>query len=374
MKIAIYQPRASYYVGGAEVVALEHARWLSKLGHKITLTTSRAPFIKQSDYFKKFVKENRAVKTDYLSLPQSTAWLYKIPAGSNWARWNAESLIVGQIAFDYFSRKKFDVIAVHNVIDAIFVPRFRKSVLHLHGYPKKTSDLIEFGLSVPAKLIAVSKYVKKKWGNLTKLPACEVAENGVDSRFFSPLPLKKKTDVLFVGRLIPTKGVSYLLNAAKKIVRKKGDLKVSIAGQGELYRALRQLAARNRISRNVSFLGYVKTAALPILYNSAKMAVLPSYDKEGIITTMLEASACGIPVITTKACSMPEFIRNRRNGLLVAPKNSEVLARTIIELLGNDKFRQKLGREARRSIIKNWDWSKKIKKVESIYAKINVNS
>ena len=56
MNIAIYQPRVSYYVGGGEILPLDHGMFLKKCGHKITIITTRASFIKESEYFKNYKK------------------------------------------------------------------------------------------------------------------------------------------------------------------------------------------------------------------------------------------------------------------------------------------------------------------------------
>jgi glycosyltransferase involved in cell wall biosynthesis len=367
MKIAIYQPRASYYVGGAEVFALMQAKWFSKLGHSVTLVTVRAPFIKQSEYFRSLIRKNKKIKVVFLKVPNSLRWLYKIPAGINWTRWNLESLSLADISIPYFLKQKFDVVGVHNVLDVFAIPKNQKIVLHLHGYPKKITKLLEKALSYPNKIVAVSKFVRKKWQSLTKLPPCEIAENAVESDVFFPMPIKKKFDILFVGRLIPIKGVRYLISASAKITKKIKNLRVAIAGRGELYKSLQKEVQRRKLSKNVFFLGYVKQAKLPALYNLAKIFAAPSYDREGILSTILEANACSVPVVAAKACSTPEFIKNGKNGLLVPPKDSESLAKTIIKLLTNETYRQRMGKQARKFIVKNWDWSKRIKKLELIY-------
>lgn len=369
MNLAIYQPRVSYYIGGGEVVPLQHARFLSLLGHKLTIITTSAPFIKPSEYFLKFIKANPKIKIKYLDLPENLKWIYNELPGKRWIRWDYESLYVGRLAFAYFLKNKFDLIAIHNYLDVLAVPADQKSVLHLHGYPAQSNYMHELLATIPTDFIAVSSLIKTKWQKLINLKNIDVATNGMDSNYFKPnrkIPIKY--DVIYIGRLIKTKGVFYLIEALAKL--NKLPLKTAIIGTGPELDALKLMVKKHGLNDRVKFLGYVKDQDLPRLYQSALMTVLPSYDKEGILTTMLESAACGKPVITTTACSMLEFLKNGFNGLLVKPQNSSTLAQAIKRLYVNPILAEKLGQQARKSIETNWRWQKKIKQVEKIYVKI----
>jgi len=367
MKIAIYQPRVSYYVGGGEIVPLEHAHYLSKIGHDVTIVTTEAPFIKKSDYFVTFCEQNKNISIKYLRVPVDLEWIYKKPAGIDWQRWNEESFYVGRIALDFFSKNKFDVIALHNTLDSIAVPLDQKSVLHLHGYPPSVDSLQAVCLTIPNGLIAVSKYIKEKWQKMVSLPRCEISTNGIRSDYFLPnKDAKKIYDILYIGRLIPIKGVEYLIRSVAIIKKKFPDILVVIAGNGPEKKKLESLTKNLGLSKNINFIGYVKAEDLVSFYNSAKIAILPSYDREGVLTSMLEASSCGIPVITTTACSMREFLKDRVNGLMVKPKDYRSIAKATINLLDNESMRRKIGEKARKTIVSEWDWSKKILKVGKI--------
>lgn len=98
MKILIYQPRASYFVGGGEVYPLQNAKFFAKLGHDVTLLTTKADFLEESEYFKDFIKENPGVKIEYLILDDNFKEIYDIPAGIDWTRWDRESLWVARLA------------------------------------------------------------------------------------------------------------------------------------------------------------------------------------------------------------------------------------------------------------------------------------
>jgi len=370
MNIAIYQPRASYYVGGGEVVTLEQAHFLTLHGHSVTLVTTKAPFIKESEYFKKFRIKNKNIKIIYINVPEYYKWIYSILPGTNWYRWHLESLCIGQLALRYFLSCGFDVVAVHNVLDIISIPGKQKSVMHLHGYPPHADSIHEACLALPNRLIADSEYIKRQWQSMVKLNRCVVATNGVRSDCFVPNSTAlKQYDILYVGRLIAIKGVDYLIKAVAKLRKQWPDIRVAIVGIGPEKGSLEKLTKKLRLSRWVKFIGYVDSNDLLSFYNAARIAVFPSYDREGILTTMLEAASCGLPIITTTACSMHEFLHNRKTGLLVQPRNSSALSRAILEMHHNKKLWCRLGAVARKEIVAGWDWDIKIKAVEKIYEK-----
>ena len=221
MNLAIYQPRISYYVGGGEVVPLQQAHFLSLLGHKVTVVTTRASFIKPSDYFLKFVKANPKIKIKYLDLSANLKWIYNELPGKRWIRWDYESLHVGRLAFVYFLKNKFDLIAIHNYFDVLAIPDDQKSVLHLHGYPAESNYMHELLANIPTTFISVSSLIKTKWQKMTNIKNIDVATNGINSYYFKPdKKISIKYDVIYVGRLIKTKGVFYLIEALAKLKRK----------------------------------------------------------------------------------------------------------------------------------------------------------
>ncbi len=370
MKIAIYQPRVSYYVGGAEIIALEHAKFLALNKHRVTIITTRAAFIRKSRYFYSFCKANKEIKIDYIKVPKYLDWIYKKQAGTDWERWDLESLFLSGLTTPYFTNNKFDIIAVHNFLDALSIPMYKNVVVHLHGYPQQFNYLHKLGKYFCGNYIAVSKYVKKQWEQTLRLKNIFVVTNGIESQLFIPKSqIRKIYDVLYVGRFIPIKGINFLIQAISNL--DIPDLKVAIVGVGPEKNTLILLAKKLGILNKITFLGYVSNQKLVDVYNSSKMVVLPSYDREGILTTMLEASSCSIPVITTTACSMKEFLKHKNNGILVRAKNVRDISQAIELLYKDEKLRLKLGQKARRDIIRQWDWRIKIKDLERIYEKIS---
>ena len=216
MKILVYQPRVSYFLGGGEVYPLQAIKFFCKDGHDVTLLTTKAKFLKQSDYFKEFLKNTPNLKVEYLELDDNFKSIYDVPAGSDWTRWDRESLWVSRLAYQYIDKHDFDIIAIHNVMDTLAVPFGKKHILQLHGAPKEINYICQLILERENKLIAVSKNVADKWIGFGASPNMVISTNAIDGTIFYPRDdLERDIDLLFVGRLIPIKGVQTILKALK---------------------------------------------------------------------------------------------------------------------------------------------------------------
>ena len=372
MKILVYQPRASYFVGGGEVYPLQNIKFFSKLGHDATLLTTKASFIKLSAYFENFIKENSNVKVEYIELDNNFKDIYNIPAGVDWTRWDRESLWVARLAYQYIEKNQFDIIAIHNVIDSLAVPFNRKHVLHLHGSPTELNYICKFILEKEKNLVAVSENVKEKWIKLGAYPHMKICTNAIDNEIFIPDNNNpRKIDLLFVGRLIPIKGVQYIIEALK-LLKDKYNLEpnLKIIGEGPYMDELIRLSKKLEIDNQINFAGFVSQEELIASYQSAKVAVLPSYEKEGIMTTLLEAASCGTPSITIKGTSMEEFAKNNQNAMLVEPKNITDICEKIYMLLTNKELADQIATNAFKTVKDEYTWLNKAKQLIKIYKEV----
>jgi hypothetical protein len=146
--LLIYQPRASYYVGGGEIVSIENAHRLAAMGHQITFVTTKAPFIKESEQFKR-LKQNKKVNIKYISLPLSLEWIYQFSPGVDWLRWDIESLHVARLAVSILNKLSSKVVVVHNLMDCLAVPYSKLCITRLHGYPSKFDYHHELVVTIP---------------------------------------------------------------------------------------------------------------------------------------------------------------------------------------------------------------------------------
>ena len=231
-------------------------------------------------------------------------------------------------------------------------------------------------------IITISKYTKNKIIQLYEIEKekIRIVPNGVDIQKFKPsknqtiikrqFGVNNRPCVLFVGRLIPRKGLLFLVQAAKQIAKEEEQTIFVIAGDGPQRSQLIYNLEKNRILKNFIFLGDVKDEILPLIYNCADIFVFPSI-QEGQGIALLEAQATSKPVITFNTGGVREAIINQETGLLVKP-NSNELANAILKLLKNEELRNKMGKKGREFVSKYFSWDNNAKKLLEIYKEANL--
>jgi glycosyltransferase involved in cell wall biosynthesis len=226
-------------------------------------------------------------------------------------------------------------------------------------------------------IVAVSKYSRDKIlehytveeGKIRIIP------NGVDVEKFKPtntadskrqFNLGKEPTVLFVGSIVPRKGLPYLVEAAKKVVKQQANTKFVIVGDGPLRKQLDESLNASGLIGNFVFLGNLKENQLPAVYGAADVFVLPSI-QEGQGIVLLEAQACGKPVIAFGEGGVYEAVRDKETGFLVELGNSEGLADNLLKLLDDEGLRQKMGAAGRRFVAENFTWDLCAKRMLGVY-------
>jgi len=371
LKILVHQPRLSYYLGGGETAPLTQAQTLSSFGHKVEILTSYGP--KFSQVFKDFCQQNPQIKIYYLSLPKKNQGLYKEQPGKRWGRWDKESILFGQQSRSFYlnHQNNWDLIITHLLSDSFYIPKTFKNILHLHGVPSKTRKWDNVLLKRPDNFVAVAEFIKNGWQNLypiLKKQKITVCHNGIDTQKFSNLSLKRKIDLLFVGRLLKNKGLDTILKALHCLVKKDINFnQLVIVGRGPEKQRIKKQTKKFGLTKKIKILDNVSENQLIKLYNQSKIFLCPSTAKEGVLTTMLEAVSCGATIITTKCCGMIEFAKHNKTALLIKPFDYKGLAQKIKLLLNNDLQREKLAKRAEKLLFNQWNIQKTCRKLEKIY-------
>jgi len=202
-----------------------------------------------------------------------------------------------------------------------------------------------------------------------------VVPNGVDAERFKPneageakakYGLTDKQVVLFVGRLIPRKGLTYLLEAALKVIKENPQTIFMVVGNGPLRKFLNVELERLNISRHFMFMGDVRDEELPLIYSCADVFALPSI-QEGQGIALLEAQASTKPVVAFDVSGVREAVVNGTSGLLVEKGNSWALAKVLLDLLSNPSLRQKMGFAGREFVLRNFTWEMCAEKMLKVY-------
>ncbi|MGD2249939.1 MAG: glycosyltransferase family 4 protein [Candidatus Methanofastidiosia archaeon] len=185
----------------------------------------------------------------------------------------------------------------------------------------------------------------------------------VESCAESPVTLNpEETAIVFLGRLDPVKGGNYLLKAAQNL---KGNFKLYFAGWSNPFDVYPELCTP--IGNSVKYLGFRKD--IPLVLGCADVLAVPSVS-EGCPSAVLEASACGIPVVAAEVGAIPELIKDGETGFIVPPKTPEKLQEKLQILIDDEKLRNKMGKTARIHIEHNFKLQKIAEKLFNFYKNV----
>lgn len=197
-----------------------------------------------------------------------------------------------------------------------------------------------------------------------------VVPNGIDLRGYTEKSLIQKAEesetiILFVGRLHPVKGVQYLIQAMQIVHKELPDVKLVLVGHGEEKDYLEILTDRLGLRECVDFVGGVPHEKIPDYMYHADIFILPSLS-EGFPVTILEAMACGLPVIATKVGGLPDIIEEGMNGYLVEAKKPDEIADKVLMLMQNDVMRENISANNRKK-AEVFTWEKVAATIEEEY-------
>lgn len=167
-----------------------------------------------------------------------------------------------------------------------------------------------------------------------------------------------RTGALFVGRIAPEKGVAALVEASRAFPH----LPLTIVGDGPELKALRQAAPPH-----VSFTGPLPKAAVIDRMKGASMLIMPSIWYEGLPMTLIEAFACGLPVIAPRLGGFAELIDHGDNGLLYDPADPAGLKQAIATAFAGDADRGRLSRGARATYLQRFSPERNVIQLLEIY-------
>ena len=359
--------------GGSAEVPYHLSRELVKRGHEVTVYTS-----------------DSKLSRDYInSIPEVRVHSFK-----TWLGLAKFYMTPGIIRNTREEIKHLDIIHMHNyrTFQNIVVHYYAKKygipyVLQAHGSLttffqrrrlKRTFDGIwGYGLLKDAsKVIAVSQMEDKQYKSMgIGEDKFEIVPNGIDLSEFENLPQRggfrknynlssDQKIILYLGRIHKIKGLDLLAKAFAQVLN-DFDVKLVITGPDDGYLpTLIRLIKELEIEEKVLFTGPLYGEDKLEAYVDADVYVLPSfYEIFGI--TVLEALACGIPVIITDRCGIADVI-NGQAGLVV-PYDKEQLQHALLHMLGNVKMRQQFGEKGKLLVCEKFDWEKIAEQVESVY-------
>jgi len=282
-------------------------------------------------------------------------------------------------AFRIAQKRKFDLVHAHwsipQGLTAFFLSRLYKIpyVLSVHG-----SDV--YGLRSPALRLLNKAVVHQADGCVANSNAtATMASNVSGRRDISVIPMGVDVDlfksvrsgtnghtengpnILYAGRLIDVKGVQYLIEALPRVLKMHPSAKLLIVGSGPLRSSLAELSERLHLQDQVKFIHDVPQEELVRYYSMADVFVLPSVvtdtgETEGLGVVLLEAMACGVPVIGSAIGGISDIIEDQETGLLVRQKTPVDLAEKINRVLADKELRQRLSKRGHDFVKERFSW------------------
>lgn len=140
------------------------------------------------------------------------------------------------------------------------------------------------------------------------------------------------------------KGHTYLLEAWQTLTKDFPDWQLLMVGDGPQRQALEQQVVAMGLADSVIFLG--NRDDVPDCLNSMDLFVLPSYGNEGVPQSIMQAMACGLPVVSTNVGAIDEAVVNEQTGYLIEPKNTALLEQKLRQLMGDDVLRARFSEAA----------------------------
>jgi glycosyltransferase involved in cell wall biosynthesis len=273
--------------------------------------------------------------------------------------------------------RRADVVHCHQ--QHVLASSIAAAVCRLSGRRIFVTDLGGGGWDVSAYLatdrwyhghLHLSEYSRKLYGHEGR-PFAHVIFGGVDSEKFSPVAASERPpSVLFVGRILPHKGINYLIEAMPP------DLELTIIGAPYDQRFLAELK-RLAAGKRAVFRHDCDDAELVESYRRASCVVLPSvyrtmYGDESMVPellgqTLLEAMACGVPAICTNVGGMPEIVEHGVGGFVVPPNDPAALRERILWLMAHPAEAAAMGMEGRRRVLEKFTWPQVVRKCLGIY-------
>jgi glycosyltransferase involved in cell wall biosynthesis len=371
------------HTGGLERYVWNLSKYLTENGHEVEIYTSNIPRTKKIEVIDGITIRRFSSIAEPLRNP----------------------IIPGLLLPTKNEIKKFDLIQVHvlysfTALYGLLLKKFYNIPLILthHGRMKFNEKYKDEIVRLYEKIV-IKELVKNgdRCIVLTKKDAEFIASEGMNQELIKIIPngiipseLKNLTDIeinqflhqynlenkkiiLFVGRMISSKGVDCLIKAFSRIKNYDSDssLMLVLVGDGDQLKSLKQIVSDFNLSNSVKFLGELSFSDTIKFYQTSRIFVLPSLS-EGFSTTILEALYFGLPVI---ASDIPVIRENFSDSLtLVPPNNEKALADAIFKLLKESEMTDCLSAIGKNTVITNYTWDKIIDEYEDLFAHLNFDN
>ena len=354
MKLCIVVPYFTPFVRGNEYGLAES---LTKLGYDVTIVASKGKAPRE-------IKKESSGDYDFKFKVKYLPTILDI--GENPFVWglSLEGYDVALLQEDYpfichkaYAEAKKRGIKTILFLERGYYPKGYKGFFLKLFDQLKSKELRESADVLTARCSASKEFVERELRLKRKIKIIPV---GVDTGLFKPIESRGehlsegKFKILTIARLHKYKGLEYLIEAMQ-LLQEMSEAKLYILGKGPEEENLKKLVKKLSLEGKVEFIEKpIPNYEMPFLYRECDVYVQPSIiEPYGI--AVLEAMACGKPVVGTKVGGMLDTIKDGETGFIVEPMNAEEIADRLKILRDGDK-RAEMGKSAREWVVDNFDW------------------
>ena len=334
-------------LGGSVITGALLAKALDSSGEWKTLSVcnSAGPLL---DY-------HRTIGVDAMPLMESQGFSYTPnPKDGNRLRRIAKRIQLFRAARRFLKSTSPSIIHVHDESSALawgLAARAKRIPMVWQVHQQLPQRWIDWLLRrLAAHIVFVAANNQRRFDGIG-LPASTVIYNGVDLSLFHPSPRKTEgpVNIGFISNLVDRKRPDWLVRAAGKLAREGLNIRVLLAGNdftgGAKAKELQELAQREGIAGRYNYIG--PRSDVPDVLRSLDILVLPSErDKEAFPRIVVEAMACGVPVVATEVAGVPEAVVTGETGSLVDPDDFDGFVAALRVLVQDAELRRRYGAAA----------------------------
>jgi len=358
MRICLYNVTASFVPGGLETYCWEVGRALARRGHCVSI-----------------VAGNRgSARHEEVSLIQ-----FPFRVEQSWPNFGTRfRRLMERLSFarggglEHLVSTDYDAVIINKPFDFPVLWQARR-----RGMTSRTlfrSGGADFFLGDRMFAGAIDHWVSASLYNARQVEAryrrqVQVIHNGVDTERFRQPEVSARSDsrptIISVGRLVGWKGLHVIIEALASLPR---DVQYLAIGEGPKRESLAELAGRLGVADRVHFVGRVAHSDLQAWLGRADVFVQPSIGEEAFGISVVEAMACGLPVLAAANGGMKEIVLPEVTGRLLPAGDVAAWRSALLDLLSNVDKRRAMGMAARQRVVDHFTWAANAAAVEQMLA------
>lgn len=231
---------------------------------------------------------------------------------------------------------------------------------------------IKRSLKKADKISATSRMLKERVSELVRSAEkkTEIIPFGVEvPNEVAPPPSDFELKICYIKGHRNIYGPDVLLEALAEVKKVFPKISLSMAGEGEITDRLKRMTERLGLTSEVTFSGFIDNNVIYDFIRQHHIMVMPSL-RESFGVAVLEASACGRPVIASNVGGVPEVVKDGETGYLIKPNDPSLLAQTILRFTGNPALIEEMGQNGYNFIKENYSWEKSLDMMSDLYERM----